>query len=67
MMCAIVYVAQSTHSVKNTEYRTWFGKMKKIEHKTPDISENLHQKLCVQMHEKREGTDCVFTKHRNMV
>ena len=67
LVCAIVYVAQSTHSVKNTEYRTWFWKNEKIEHKTPDISENPYRKLCVRMHGKRESTDCVFTKHRNMV
>lgn len=67
LVCAIVYVAQSTHSVKNTEYRTWFWKNEKIEHKTPDISENSYRKLCVRMHGKRESTDCVFTKHRNMV
>ena len=67
LVCAIVYVAQSTHSVKNTEYRTWFLKNEKIEHKTPDISENSYRKLCVRMHGKRESTDCVFTKHRNMV
>ena len=24
LVCAIVYVAQSTYSVKNTEYRIWF-------------------------------------------
>lgn len=47
LVCAIVYVAQSTHSVKNTEYRTWFWKNEKIEHKTPDISENSYRKLCV--------------------
>lgn len=67
LVCAIVYVAQSTYSVKNTEYRMWFWKNEKIEHKTPDISENSYRKLCVQMHGKREGTDCIFTKHRNMV
>ena len=29
LVCAIVYVAQSTHSAKNTEYRTWFWKNEK--------------------------------------
>lgn len=39
----------------------------KIEHKTSDISENLCQKRYVQMHRKKESTDFIFTKHRNMV